>query len=110
MNLKVTKAGRVSVLVLKGDLDTAAAPLVRETVSDLLGKGQSRLVVDLAGVPYIDSTGLGELVRAMKHARAAGGDVRLCGLRGDVLKIFEMTRLDKAMRIYRTRRAAASWK
>jgi len=54
----------------------------------------------------IDSSGLGEEVRAMKRARQAGGDLRLCGVREDVLQLFEMTRLNKAIAIYPTRRSS----
>lgn len=59
---------------------------------------------------YVDSSGLGEIVRAMKRAREAGGDLRLCALPDDVRRIFEITGLHKAIAIFPTRQEAlASW-
>jgi anti-sigma B factor antagonist len=84
---------------------------VRRALAGLLDRGQSRLLVDLDDVGYIDSSGIGALIGAMKQARAAGGDVRLCALQDDVRAIFEITRLAQAMSIHPTRQEAlASWR
>ena len=84
---------------------------VRRALSSIFDRGQSRLLIDLNGVAYIDSSGMGTLIAAMKQARAAGGDVRLCGLQDDVRAIFEMTRVVQAMSIHPTRQEAlASWR
>ncbi|MBI4590838.1 MAG: STAS domain-containing protein, partial [Candidatus Rokubacteria bacterium] len=102
---------QVTVVIPEGELDMAAAPEIEQTLKGLIDEGKTKLVVDLGGVSYLDSSALGELVRAMKRARQAGGDLRLCALRGDVLQIFEMTRLSQAMNVYRARKAAVdSWK
>jgi anti-sigma B factor antagonist len=110
MEITVARSGGVTVVVPKGDLDMGSAPGVRAELTKLLQAGHARLIVDLGGVGYIDSAGLGELVKGMKQARAAGGDLRVCTLRGDVLHIFEMTRLDAGMHVYPDREAALkSW-
>ncbi len=110
MDIEVTQAGQVMVVAPKADLDGAAAAQIRRTLRELVERGQTRLVVDLGNVRYIESAGLGELVNAMKRARAAGGDLRLCALHGDVARIFEMTWLNRAMLLYPTRNdAIASW-
>ena len=84
---------------------------VRRALSSIFDRGQSRLLIDLNAVTYIDSSGMGTLIAAMKQARAAGGDVRLCGLQDDVRAIFEMTRVVQAMSIHPTRQEAlASWR
>ena len=91
-----------------GDLDMASASQLKLT--DHLNAGQTKIVLDLQGVDYIDSSGLAEVVRAMKRAREAGGDLRLCGLRENVLKIIEMTGFNKAISVYPTlEEALASW-
>ena len=111
MDIDVTQSSEVTVVAPKGDLDMAAADQVKRTLTGLIGQGQSRLVMDLGGVGYIDSSGMGVLVASMKQARAAGGDVRLCGLQEDVRAIFEMTCLIKAMSVHPTRQEAlASWR
>ncbi len=89
----------------------AAVHDVRRALSSIFDRGQSRLLIDLNGVAYIDSSGMGTLIAAMKQARAAGGDVRLCGLQEDVRAIFETTRVVQAMSIHPTRQEAlASWR
>ena len=92
----------------KGDLDMASVGQMK--LQDYLDAGRVKLVLDLEGIDYIDSAGLGEIVRAMKRAREAGGDLRLCGVQGQVGKIIEITGLHKAIAVYPTREeAVASW-
>lgn len=111
MEIKITKSRAVTVVVPKGDLDTASTAQMRQALAELINAGKSRLVVDLRHVGYMDSAGLGELVTAMKRARKAGGDLRLCGPNADISRILEMTRLDRQMGLYPTRQGAlASWK
>jgi anti-sigma B factor antagonist len=111
MDIDVTQANGVAVVAPRGDLDMATVDEVRRTLAGLIGGGQSRVLMDLGGVGYIDSSGMGAMVAAMKLARAAGGDVRLCALQDDVRGIFELTRLAQAMSIHPTRQEAlASWR
>ena len=111
MDIDVEQADGVTVVAPRGDLDMATVEEVRRMLASLIDRGQSRLLMDLTGVGYIDSSGMGALVAAMKQARAAGGDVRLCGLQDDVRGIFDMTRLSRAMSIHPTRQEAlASWR
>ena len=111
MDIDVTQSDSVTVVAPRGDLDMATVDAVRRTLASLIDRGQSRLLMDLGGVGYIDSTGMGALVAAMKQARAAGGDVRLCALQDDVRSIFDLTRLSRAMSIHPTRQEAlASWR
>lgn len=110
MQIEVTQSQGVAVVVPSGDLDMGATDQVRQVLTELIEKGQLRLVMDLAGVAYIDSSGLGALVAAMKQAKAAGGNLKLCALQDDVRSIFEMTRLIKVLSVHATRQeAVASW-
>ncbi|HUO63229.1 MAG TPA: STAS domain-containing protein [Terriglobales bacterium] len=111
MEIDVTQSSGVAIVAPRGDLDMATVQDVRRALAGLLDRGQSRLLVDLDDVGYIDSSGIGALIGAMKQARAAGGDVRLCALQDDVRAIFEITRLAQAMSIHPTRQEAlASWR
>lgn len=111
MEIQVTQSSEITVVAPKGDLDTASAARMKQTLGALLDAGKTRLVVDLGGVAYMDSAGLGQLVNAMKLARKAGGDLRLCALSEETLRVFETTRLNKEMALYPTRQAAiASWR
>jgi anti-anti-sigma factor len=110
MDIEITPANRVTVVAPEGDLDMSTAEKVKRALTDLVDTGQTRLLVDLGSVAYIDSSGLGALVGALKHARASGGDLKLCGLQPDVHTIFEMTRLIKVITTYPARQeAVASW-
>src|SRR3989337_2244086 len=85
----------------KGDLDMASVSQMK--LQDYINAGRIKLVLDLESIEYIDSAGLGEIVRAMKRAREAGGDLRLCGVHGPVGTIIEITGLNKAISVYPTR-------
>ncbi len=110
MDIDVTRAQDIAVVAPHGDLDMAAADQMRRTLTELVDKGDRKLLIDLQHVGYIDSSGMGALVAAMKHVRATGGDLRLCALQDDVRAIFEMTRLIKAVTIHPTRpEALGAW-
>jgi anti-sigma B factor antagonist len=110
MDIDVSQTGGVTLVMPRGDLDLSTADQVKRTLSQLIDRGQSKLVLDLGNVAYIDSSGLGALVAAMKQARAVGGNLRLCGLQDDVRSILEMTRLIKVITVHSDRQeAVASW-
>jgi anti-anti-sigma factor len=110
MDIDVREVGTVTVVAPQGDVDMAVADDLRRRLTDLVDRGQVRIVLDLAAVMYIDSSGLGALVAAMKHARAAGGDIKVCALETDVRSLFEMTRLNTVLAVHATRQeAVAAW-
>ena len=110
MDIEVTRSTDITVVAPRGDLDMAVADQMKRTLTELVDKGGRKLLVDLAHVTYVDSSGLGALVASMKHARTAGGDVHLCALQDDVRAIFEMTRLIKAITVHGDRsEALGAW-
>jgi anti-sigma B factor antagonist len=98
--LRASADGRVTILALSGRFDSFMAPRVAEQLAKLTGMPSPQVLVNLAGVEFLDSTALATLVQSMKHCRQLGGDLRLCGLRQPVRMIFELTRLDKAFEIW----------
>jgi anti-anti-sigma factor len=110
MDIEVTRSAPIAVVVPRGDLDLAAADKMKQTLTALVDEGALKVLVDLEHVGYIDSSGMGALVGALKHARTAGGDLRLCALQEDVRAIFDMTRLSRAVTIHTTRgEALGAW-
>ena len=106
MDIDVRDTGSITIVAPRGDIDMAVSDDLRARLTTLGDRGRIRLVLDLGAVTYIDSAGLGALISAMKHARAAGGDIRVCALASDVRALFEMTRLDKVVSLHATRQEA----
>jgi anti-sigma B factor antagonist len=87
------------VVAASGEIDVAAAPELRERLAGLIDEGTHRIVVDLEQVDFIDSTGLGVLVGAVRRARNADGDLRLVCTNSRILKVFGVTGLDEVFTI-----------
>ena len=84
---------------LQGAIYVEEAAALRETLLSYIEKGHNTFLIDLEGVDYIDSSGLGTLVAIQKQALQHGGSVTLKGLHGLVKDLFELTRLDKVFDI-----------
>ncbi len=82
------------VLILGGDLDLATAPLLRERLGRAICSG-APVVIDLAEVGFIDSSGLGVLVQADRQLRAFGGQLVLSGGSRAVRRVFELAGVDR---------------
>lgn len=78
MEIQVRREGKVAVLALNGKLTIGEGDvLLSNQVKELLAAGSRLLVLDLSRVPYMDSAGLGEIIRANKRVRENGGTIRL---------------------------------
>lgn len=93
---------RHTVLTLSGEIDVYTGPAVREKIGELLAAGRHDLVVDLRGVDFMDSTGLGILVAGLNGARDRGGSLSLICTQPSMLKLFEITGLDQVFTISTT--------
>ncbi len=91
-----------TVVAASGEIDVAAAPVLREQLVKLINDGTTKMVIDIENVDFIDSTGLGVLVGAIRRARSAGGDVRLVCTNSRLLKVFDVTGLDEVFTIEAT--------
>jgi anti-sigma B factor antagonist len=76
-----------------GELDAFTVGQFRESLSELGGAG--RVLIDLAGVPFLDSAGLGALIGGVRRAREAGGDVAVYGARPAVARLLHTTGFDR---------------
>jgi anti-sigma B factor antagonist len=102
-----TEEGDAAVLVVRGEVDLSSAPQLRQRLLGLATGGPRTVVVDLTGVSFIDSTGLGVLVSALKRLRAEGGDLRLAVDRPQIAKVLEITGLDTVFLVAPTVEEAA---
>jgi anti-sigma B factor antagonist len=100
LGLEVEEKDGAAVLSVKGEVDVATAPRLREELIGLVTKGHQHIVVDLEGVEFLDSTGLGVLVGALKRVRTHGGELHLVCTSSRVLKVFEITSLTQVFPIH----------
>lgn len=91
-----------SVVEVAGEIDVYTAPRLREQLVDLVDGGHFNIVVDMRGVEFLDSTGLGVLVGGLKRVRQHDGTLRLVCAQERILKIFRITGLTKVFPIHAT--------
>lgn len=107
----ILTTGRVDeVLVVRPELsrlDASVAVTFKERVGELILQGDRRLVLDLARVEFLDSSGLGVLVALLKRTGGEGA-LALAGLRPAVSRLLQLTRLDRVFGIHDTVEQAAA--
>lgn len=99
LRLDVIERDGWSVLQIGGEIDVATAPRLRERLLGMVNEQRHRIVVDLEGVDFIDSTGLGVLIGARKRVGLQDGDLRLVCTDARIVKVFEITGLDRVFDI-----------
>ena len=85
---------------MTGEIDMATAPRFRQRLLAVISAGAQNVVIDLSGVDFIDSTGLGVLMGAAKRVRSAGGDIRLVTAGSRLAELIELTRLDRVLDVF----------
>jgi anti-sigma B factor antagonist len=97
-----------TVVTVTGALDRHTAAHWRQRLRELTSAGQSRLVVDIDAVTFLDATGLGVLVGAQRRSAAADGDLRVVATRETVVRVLRVTGLDRTLGRYDSVEAAAA--
>ncbi len=92
----------VGVVVLNGRLDLLSAASFKESIQRAVADGWTRLVIDLEGVVFVDSSGLGALIGGLKAARVAGGDLRIARPADQPKYILQVSTLDRVLVAYPT--------
>jgi anti-sigma B factor antagonist len=80
-------------VALKGDCDLYAAPSFSKAMRDRIAGGAKRLRFDLSGVDYLDSTGVGALIRILQEARRSGTELKFSGIKGSPRKVLRMANI-----------------
>ena len=89
-----------TVVSLIGQFDVATAPQVRQALVEAQYSAASRVVLDLAGVEFSDSMGLGVIIGGLKRARSHEGELVLVCDRERILHILEITRIDQIVTVH----------
>jgi anti-sigma B factor antagonist len=100
LGLEDAERDGTTVLTVRGEVDIYTAPRLRERMIELVSQGRHQIVVDLEQVEFLDSTGLGVLVGGLKRVRSHDGDLSLVCTQSRILKVFEITGLDKVFTIH----------
>jgi anti-sigma B factor antagonist len=100
--------GQTHVIELGGEVDLYTAPEFKERLLTLIEEGKTQLVVDLTKATFIDSTTLGVLVGGVKRLRPTDGSLTLVCTDPSIIKIFEITGLDRVFPIHNSRDEALS--
>lgn len=90
LSLDVQSLGTTAHLALAGELDTVSVPMLNEAIDKSLAQHNS-VALDLDAVTFIDSAGLGALIRGFKAAEAAGGSLRVARASAPVARLLELT-------------------
>lgn len=100
LNAHVKEVGGVPVVELEGEIDLSTSAIFKETVYQVIESGHIDVIIDLNELEFMDSTGLGVLVAALKKTTMEGGSIRLICNKRNILKVFTITGLDKVFSIY----------
>ena len=109
MDIKVNTRSikdQAQAVEVQGEIDVYTSPRVKETINELIEKGHYHLVINLEGVRYIDSTGLGVLIGALKKVREHNGRILLVCTNPQIKKIFNITGLVKIFEIFKDEQEA----
>lgn len=102
MRIEERSEGDVVILrVMERRIDARSAPDLKETIGSFVHGGSEWIVLDLSEVEFIDSSGLGAVVSALKLL-GRKGDLVISGAREPVLALFRITRMDKVFRLFPT--------
>lgn len=96
----------IPILSVSGDVDIYTAPRFKEGITELIAQGYTNILIDMAGVDFMDSSGFGTLLSATKPLRPVGGSLSLCGCNEAITRMLEITRLNTLFHVYKNREEA----
>lgn len=101
LSAKIRRVGDVAVIDLEGRITLGESTgLLRDNFRELLAQGSKKIVLNLAGVTYVDSAGLGELVGVYTTAKNQGGGVKLLNLQKRLTDLMQVTKLHTVFDAY----------
>jgi|SRR5699024_9088028 len=99
LTLHTFEENKQTTIRLQGEIDAYTAPKLKDALMPLVKKPGQKAVVDLQGVTYMDSTGLGVFVGALKTARKYDSRMSLVNLQKRIYRLFKITGLDQVIDI-----------
>jgi len=102
----IKESGQVSLVHVTGSLTSFEVTGLRTTITSLLQQGRRKIVLNLDGLRYLDSSGIGELVRNYMTVIKAGGEMKVVGLKPKVEEIFKVTQLHQIFQEFQDEKEA----
>ncbi len=107
MNIETRESSGVTVLSPEGRMALGGGDLaLRKAINGALEGGSSTILLNLSGLTYVDSSGLGEIADSYKNVTAAGGILALCEAQSTLRTLLKVTGLDKVIKIFDSEPAA----
>jgi len=106
IDLKLDKAEDTVTITVTGDIDMSSSTKVRDALAPLFKNNSKVIVVDLAGVSYIDSSGIATLVEGLQWSHSSKNKFRLAALSPGVKDVFEIARLLSVFEVFDTKEQA----
>jgi anti-sigma B factor antagonist len=101
IKMAVQNKNGVSVIAISGKLTMGEGTIaLRDKIEEMAETGSDRILLNMAGVTYIDSSGIGELVAAHAHITSAGGEMKLLNVARRVLDVLKITRLYTVFEVF----------
>lgn len=102
IDIRAGEDGAATVITVRGELDVLTAASLRTAVGEVIDDGRVHLVLDATDLDFMDSTGVGVLVIALRRTRVSGGSFAIVGAHGRALRTLSMTGLDRVFTLYGT--------
>jgi len=111
LNIIVEDKGDVKIIKCKGYIDTTTSTILENALAEILQAKKYKIIIDLEEVDYISSAGWGIFVSEIKNVRKNKGDLKLVGMKPEVMEIFELLDFTNILEYYkRTDEALKSFK
>ncbi|MDE2058958.1 MAG: STAS domain-containing protein [candidate division NC10 bacterium] len=108
MQLDQRRAGEALIVTpLEERLDARVATDFKERMTELIASGNTKIVLNLSGVEFIDSSGLGAIVSSLKRM-GGRGELVVCGLQETTMTLFKLTRMDRVFQVFSNEKQAMS--
>jgi anti-sigma B factor antagonist len=99
MDIQVESRGDCRIVHIKGKVTFEYCHIFQDRLDAIVGEGVRRIVINFKDVPFIDSSGVGEVLRLFKRMKDANGEVVLANPNQKLRDLFEMYRFDQFMKI-----------
>lgn len=108
MAVKIEPKNGIAVCYIDGEIDINSSPAIKKSFDKLLSSKAPKLVINLAKVTYVDSSGLATMVEILKNMKSYGGRMRLACMSPKIKSLFEITKLEKLFEILADEETAIS--